>query len=192
MLQNLSVQVTVFPNPKGHIARKRPSEGFPRANIRPFRASLSMPVEAWGLHQRLASRAASIWVHRSGGRTDMDEVKKRLESELNGTVERLRQMGGPLLSVDVMNRVGDTSPRAHRFTEGRGAAGDDPSEPKHDDRAGQPGLIVYRHRASESGPAEPGEGVPAHPPALHAQRPRHCRLGEGLLERTSRPHGGKP
>ena len=39
----------------------------------------------------------------------MDEVKKRLESELNRTVERLRHMGGPLLSVDVMNRVGDTS-----------------------------------------------------------------------------------
>src|SRR5712692_3861099 len=46
---------------------------------------------------------------RSGGRTDMDEVKKRLESELSRTVERLRHMGGPLLSVDVMNRVGDTS-----------------------------------------------------------------------------------
>ncbi len=39
----------------------------------------------------------------------MDEVKKRLESELSRTVERLRHMGGPLLSVDVMNRVGDTS-----------------------------------------------------------------------------------
>src|SRR5438552_16814935 len=39
----------------------------------------------------------------------MHEVKKRLESELNRTVERLRHMGGPLLSVDVMNRVGDTS-----------------------------------------------------------------------------------
>jgi DnaK suppressor protein len=38
----------------------------------------------------------------------MDEVKKRLESELSGTVERLRQMGGPVLSVDVMSRVGDT------------------------------------------------------------------------------------
>src|SRR5262249_10261902 len=46
---------------------------------------------------------------RSGGRSDMDEVKKRLEQELNRTVERLRQMGGPLLAVDVMNRVGDTS-----------------------------------------------------------------------------------
>ena len=39
----------------------------------------------------------------------MDEVKKRLESELNRTVERLRHMGGPVLSVDVVNRVGDTS-----------------------------------------------------------------------------------
>ena len=38
----------------------------------------------------------------------MDEVKKRLESELSRTVERLRQMGGPILSVDVMSRVGDT------------------------------------------------------------------------------------
>src|ERR1700730_3866203 len=90
----------VLPNQSGHIAPKRPSGGSLRANIRPFRASLSMPVEARRLHQCLASRAAKAY--RSGGRIDMDEVKKRLESELNRTVERLRHMGGPVLSVDVM------------------------------------------------------------------------------------------
>ncbi len=45
----------------------------------------------------------------------MDEVKKRLESELNRTVERLRHMGGPLLSVDVMNRVGVNEDREMNF-----------------------------------------------------------------------------
>src|SRR5881409_1426648 len=69
-----------------------------------------MPGTAQGLQLRLG-KLNGEWLqsYRSGGRTDMDEVKKRLESELNRTVERLRHMGGPLLSVDVMNRVGDTS-----------------------------------------------------------------------------------
>jgi RNA polymerase-binding transcription factor len=39
----------------------------------------------------------------------MDEIKKTLESELNRTMERIRHLGGAALSVDVTNRVGDTS-----------------------------------------------------------------------------------
>src|SRR5437870_4569672 len=46
--------------------------------------------------------------------------------------------------------------------------------------------------ALESRRADPGERVRGHQPTLHAQRPRHSRLGDGLLERTSRPHDGTP
>lgn len=39
----------------------------------------------------------------------MDEIKKKLEAELNRTVERIRQMGGSGASVQTMGAVGDTS-----------------------------------------------------------------------------------
>lgn len=39
----------------------------------------------------------------------MDQVKKKLEAELNRTVERIRQMGGSSTSVESLRAVGDTS-----------------------------------------------------------------------------------
>ena len=39
----------------------------------------------------------------------MDEIRKKLEAELNRTVERIRQMGGSATSVQTMGAVGDTS-----------------------------------------------------------------------------------
>src|ERR1700730_11504170 len=39
----------------------------------------------------------------------MDEIRKKLEAELNRTVERIRQMGGAAMSVQTMGAVGDTS-----------------------------------------------------------------------------------
>jgi DnaK suppressor protein len=39
----------------------------------------------------------------------MEDVKKKLEAELNRTVERIRQMGGMATSVQTMNALGDTS-----------------------------------------------------------------------------------
>lgn len=39
----------------------------------------------------------------------MEDVKKKLEAELNRTVERIRHMGGPSTSVLTMNALGDTS-----------------------------------------------------------------------------------
>ena len=45
----------------------------------------------------------------------MDEVKKTLESELSRTVERLRQMGGPVLSVDITALV--AAPNSTYFSE---------------------------------------------------------------------------
>lgn len=39
----------------------------------------------------------------------MDDVKKKLEAELNRTVERIRQMGGAAKSVQTMSELGDTS-----------------------------------------------------------------------------------
>ena len=39
----------------------------------------------------------------------MEDVKKRLEAELNRTVERIRHMGGTAMSVQTMNALGDTS-----------------------------------------------------------------------------------
>jgi DnaK suppressor protein len=39
----------------------------------------------------------------------MDEIRKKLEAELNRTVERIRQMGGTAMSVQTMGAVGDTS-----------------------------------------------------------------------------------
>ena len=39
----------------------------------------------------------------------MEDVKKKLESELNRTVERIRHMGGTTTSVQTMNALGDTS-----------------------------------------------------------------------------------
>ena len=39
----------------------------------------------------------------------MEDVKKKLEAELNRTVERIRQMGGTAASVQTMNALGDTS-----------------------------------------------------------------------------------
>ena len=39
----------------------------------------------------------------------MEDVKKKLEAELNRTVERIRQMGGTATSVQTMNALGDTS-----------------------------------------------------------------------------------
>jgi len=39
----------------------------------------------------------------------MDDVKMKLEAELNRTVERIRHMGGTATSVQTMNALGDTS-----------------------------------------------------------------------------------
>jgi DnaK suppressor protein len=39
----------------------------------------------------------------------MEDVKKKLEAELNRTVERIRHMGGTANSVQTMNALGDTS-----------------------------------------------------------------------------------
>ena len=39
----------------------------------------------------------------------MEDVKKKLEAELNRTVERIRHMGGTATSVQTMNELGDTS-----------------------------------------------------------------------------------
>jgi DnaK suppressor protein len=39
----------------------------------------------------------------------MKDVKKKLEGELNRTVERIRQMGGAAASVQTMSALGDTS-----------------------------------------------------------------------------------
>ena len=39
----------------------------------------------------------------------MKDVKKKLEAELNRTVERIRHMGGTANSVQTMNALGDTS-----------------------------------------------------------------------------------
>ena len=39
----------------------------------------------------------------------MEDVKKKLEAELNRTVERIRSMGGTATSVQTMNALGDTS-----------------------------------------------------------------------------------
>lgn len=39
----------------------------------------------------------------------MDDVKRKLEAELNRTVERIRQMGGSAKSVQTMNALADTS-----------------------------------------------------------------------------------
>jgi DnaK suppressor protein len=39
----------------------------------------------------------------------MDEIRKKLEAELNRTVERIRHMGGAATSVQTMAAVGDTS-----------------------------------------------------------------------------------
>jgi DnaK suppressor protein len=39
----------------------------------------------------------------------MEDVKKKLEAELNRTVERIRHMGGMATSVQTMNALGDTS-----------------------------------------------------------------------------------
>jgi RNA polymerase-binding transcription factor DksA len=39
----------------------------------------------------------------------MEDVKKKLETELNRTVERIRQMGGTATSVQTINALGDTS-----------------------------------------------------------------------------------
>ena len=39
----------------------------------------------------------------------MEDVKKKLESELNRTVERIRHMGGAATSAQSMNALGDTS-----------------------------------------------------------------------------------
>jgi len=39
----------------------------------------------------------------------MEDVKKKLEAELNRTVERIRYMGGTATSVQTMNALGDTS-----------------------------------------------------------------------------------
>ena len=39
----------------------------------------------------------------------MEDVKKKLEAELNRTVERIRQMGGAAASVQTMSALGDTS-----------------------------------------------------------------------------------
>ena len=38
----------------------------------------------------------------------MEDVKKKLEAELNRTVERIRYMGGTATSVQTMNALGDT------------------------------------------------------------------------------------
>ena len=39
----------------------------------------------------------------------MKDVKKKLDAELNRTVERIRQMGGAATSVPTMSELGDTS-----------------------------------------------------------------------------------
>jgi len=39
----------------------------------------------------------------------MEDVKKKLEAELNRTVERIRHMGGTATSVQTRNALGDTS-----------------------------------------------------------------------------------
>jgi DnaK suppressor protein len=39
----------------------------------------------------------------------MEDVKKKLEAELNRTVERIRQMSGPAASVQTMSALGDTT-----------------------------------------------------------------------------------
>jgi len=39
----------------------------------------------------------------------MEDVKKKLEAELNRTVERIRQMGGTATAVQTMSALGDTS-----------------------------------------------------------------------------------
>ncbi|HTY80077.1 MAG TPA: TraR/DksA family transcriptional regulator [Candidatus Bathyarchaeia archaeon] len=39
----------------------------------------------------------------------MDEIKKKLEAELNRTIERIRQMGGSVASVQMIGAVGDTT-----------------------------------------------------------------------------------
>jgi RNA polymerase-binding transcription factor len=39
----------------------------------------------------------------------MDDIKKKLEAELNRTVERIRHMGGSNASVKTMSELGDTS-----------------------------------------------------------------------------------
>jgi len=39
----------------------------------------------------------------------MEDVKKKLEAELNRTVERIRQMGGAAASVQAMSALGDTN-----------------------------------------------------------------------------------
>jgi DnaK suppressor protein len=39
----------------------------------------------------------------------MDDIKKKLEAELNRTVERIRHMGGSTASVKTMSELGDTS-----------------------------------------------------------------------------------
>ena len=39
----------------------------------------------------------------------MEDIKKKLEAELNRTVERIRQMGGTATAVQTMSALGDTS-----------------------------------------------------------------------------------
>ena len=39
----------------------------------------------------------------------MEDIKKKLEAELNRTIERIRNMGGTVTSVQTMNALGDTS-----------------------------------------------------------------------------------
>jgi DnaK suppressor protein len=39
----------------------------------------------------------------------MEDLKKKLEAELNRTVERIRHMGGAAKSVQAMSELGDTS-----------------------------------------------------------------------------------
>ena len=39
----------------------------------------------------------------------MEDVKKKLEAELNRTVERIRHMGGAAKSMQAMSELGDTS-----------------------------------------------------------------------------------
>ena len=39
----------------------------------------------------------------------MEDIKKKLEAELNRTVERIRHMGGAAKSVQAMSELGDTS-----------------------------------------------------------------------------------
>jgi DnaK suppressor protein len=39
----------------------------------------------------------------------VEDVKKKLEAELNRTVERIRHMGGAATSAQTMNALGDTS-----------------------------------------------------------------------------------